>query len=511
MNVHEMTAIAMEDPDLFSDKRGRPRGHRHSVESRRKIGLANRGNVPWNKGRPHSEETKRKIAENTRRAMLRPELRQILKQRAIGRRHSEETKLKIRHTARLVRGGMRPNKVPKRAVPFAFGPTVIKNINRTIDEQMGKAYTMDDTTQKLLVQSKRPMSEQAKQKLSKRIKEMWSDPAYRSKVSTGIEAHQKKRREEKGVNETGLDQLSAQFVQRASQRFLRTASPGKRARVSKAKTWSAQATGVSNSIIVQNKLKQEISNDKADKNSIDIFDNDNSDMILPASDLNGLTKEDLGLEGFHGEGLIPGYDDSSINDMTDLTLPQISPPLDSMAMHEVDLIDGSSSMDSDRLPSGQNGIAPDGVTKVTESNNVGPMEGLPAEENVQWVDERMFNERDGFDGVYTVTNADNFNSLDYLPTTGDLDAAMRGLNENREVSLMETTGQDVFPNARNMGSPFGAVTPLDSDAFAPSLSAKYGERECLDMDREADSSSNKVDPSNAGDSFANPFSSLDGF
>lgn len=86
-------------------RRGRPRGRRHSEASKKKIGLANRGNVPWNKGRPHSEATKRKIAENTRRAMLCPELRQVLKKRAIGRKHSEETKLKIARTARLARSG----------------------------------------------------------------------------------------------------------------------------------------------------------------------------------------------------------------------------------------------------------------------------------------------------------------------------------------------------------------------------------------------------------------------
>ena len=42
---------------------------------RQKIGDANRGRVPWNKGKTHSEETRRRIAESTRRAMARPEVR----------------------------------------------------------------------------------------------------------------------------------------------------------------------------------------------------------------------------------------------------------------------------------------------------------------------------------------------------------------------------------------------------------------------------------------------------
>jgi len=33
-------------------------GYKHSEETRRKIGMANKGNVPWIKGRHHSAEAK---------------------------------------------------------------------------------------------------------------------------------------------------------------------------------------------------------------------------------------------------------------------------------------------------------------------------------------------------------------------------------------------------------------------------------------------------------------------
>ncbi len=35
----------------------------HTLESKSKIGLANKGKVPWNKGKSHSEETKQKISD----------------------------------------------------------------------------------------------------------------------------------------------------------------------------------------------------------------------------------------------------------------------------------------------------------------------------------------------------------------------------------------------------------------------------------------------------------------
>ena len=45
-------------------------GHPHTTESRAKISAANKGKQPWNVGRQHSEETKRKISEKTKAAML---------------------------------------------------------------------------------------------------------------------------------------------------------------------------------------------------------------------------------------------------------------------------------------------------------------------------------------------------------------------------------------------------------------------------------------------------------
>lgn len=73
-------------------------GHRHSLEARRKIGLASKGNTyrlgcklseehkrkigQAHKGMKRSDETRRKMRENSARAML-------------GRKHSEETKRKM--------------------------------------------------------------------------------------------------------------------------------------------------------------------------------------------------------------------------------------------------------------------------------------------------------------------------------------------------------------------------------------------------------------------------------
>eukprot|EP00898_Chlorokybus_atmophyticus_P001367 jgi/Chlat1/2230/Chrsp17S02556 len=60
---------------------------------RQRIASANRGKMPWNIGKKHSEETKARIRERTKIAMQRPEIREKL--RINGRKQSLETRQKI--------------------------------------------------------------------------------------------------------------------------------------------------------------------------------------------------------------------------------------------------------------------------------------------------------------------------------------------------------------------------------------------------------------------------------
>lgn len=45
------------------------------LERRRKIGLGNKGKVPWNKGRKHSAETRERIKQRTREALSNPKVK----------------------------------------------------------------------------------------------------------------------------------------------------------------------------------------------------------------------------------------------------------------------------------------------------------------------------------------------------------------------------------------------------------------------------------------------------
>lgn len=55
-----------------------PAGHPHSDSSKAKISAANKGKVPWNVGKKHSEETRLRIAEKTKEAMLKRRVQKAL-------------------------------------------------------------------------------------------------------------------------------------------------------------------------------------------------------------------------------------------------------------------------------------------------------------------------------------------------------------------------------------------------------------------------------------------------
>ena len=74
-------ALVMETMETNTREGVVSKGHPHTEESRMKISRANKGKTPWNVGKTHSEETKRKIALKTREAYLR-------------RKEEEETRLR---------------------------------------------------------------------------------------------------------------------------------------------------------------------------------------------------------------------------------------------------------------------------------------------------------------------------------------------------------------------------------------------------------------------------------
>ncbi|KAK8638239.1 hypothetical protein V6N13_136677 [Hibiscus sabdariffa] len=71
-------------------------------QRRRKIGLANKGRVPWNKGRKHSAETRLRIKQRTIEALNNPKVRKKMSEHP--HTHSEESKARIGSSVRRAWG-----------------------------------------------------------------------------------------------------------------------------------------------------------------------------------------------------------------------------------------------------------------------------------------------------------------------------------------------------------------------------------------------------------------------
>eukprot|EP00959_Pyramimonas_sp_CCMP1952_P347172 7271559-Pyramimonas_sp.AAC.1 len=69
--------------------------------------------VPWNKGRKHSEETKARIKQRTQEAMKRPDIVQKLKESGKKQRHSSETRAKISEKLRAYNARVKQAKLQK--------------------------------------------------------------------------------------------------------------------------------------------------------------------------------------------------------------------------------------------------------------------------------------------------------------------------------------------------------------------------------------------------------------
>jgi len=73
----------------------RPKGYKHSEETRRKISQSNKGQIPWTAGKHHSSETKEKMRLSALGKKKSPEHIEKMRLNQLGKKHSEETKRKM--------------------------------------------------------------------------------------------------------------------------------------------------------------------------------------------------------------------------------------------------------------------------------------------------------------------------------------------------------------------------------------------------------------------------------
>jgi len=212
-------------------------GRPHTESSRAKISAANKGKVPWNVGKSHSEETRLLIAEKTREAMLR---RKNLKLQELGMTQEDYELQRLQQKKEkkrsMVKGGLTEEgrkrisesvkerwKDPEYRAKYSVANKGARNHSDATRARISEAITLkwkqpeyrdkvkskpseevrarishtlknkwqqQDFRDRMLAQQF-PRTDEWKSKLSESIKNKWQDPEYRASVTSGIRASNK--------------------------------------------------------------------------------------------------------------------------------------------------------------------------------------------------------------------------------------------------------------------------------------------------------------------------------
>lgn len=94
-NKSNNCVLNLEPLSEFDHKSHHSYGKPKSIETKKKISQANKGNPSWIKGKHHTEETKKKISETQRGTVFSEKRRRNMSEAHKGNRLPEETKIKL--------------------------------------------------------------------------------------------------------------------------------------------------------------------------------------------------------------------------------------------------------------------------------------------------------------------------------------------------------------------------------------------------------------------------------
>ncbi|XP_024357521.1 uncharacterized protein [Physcomitrium patens] len=209
-----LLTFSYEPPALSSEDQEADGGGLYNTNStvdsreqlrRERIASANKGRVPWNKGRRHSPETIKKIKERTKVAMLNPEVRDKL--RHCGKNQSTKTKAKIRESLidywdkkRVIKEAqalclLEWKEVTANAARVGApgeeeyewdSYSKVKEQYRLEELRAVRQAREAQRARKKLERKKLPVSDAHRKAISDAIRAKWNDPEYQARVFAGM-------------------------------------------------------------------------------------------------------------------------------------------------------------------------------------------------------------------------------------------------------------------------------------------------------------------------------------
>ncbi|CAM9003972.1 unnamed protein product [Rhodiola kirilowii] len=186
---------------------------------RMRISKANKGNLPWNKGRKHSAETLRRIKERTRLAMQDPKVKMKLANQ--GHAQSEETKAKIAVGVRMGWERRRQRMQLQEICHFEWQNLIAEASRRGFlgEEELQwdsyKSVLNKEKTPKVVGSRRAPKSAEQRRKIAEAISAKWSDPDYRNRVCSA---------QAKFYGKSGVERKSSRLIRDPTQIRSRSAA-----------------------------------------------------------------------------------------------------------------------------------------------------------------------------------------------------------------------------------------------------------------------------------------------
>ncbi|XP_078177887.1 uncharacterized protein LOC144572240 isoform X7 [Carex rostrata] len=193
---------------------------------RSRISRANKGNIPWNKGKKHTPETIQRIRERTKIAMKDPKV-QIKLLKYLGHPRSEDTKSKI---AQSVKEGWRRrsekimiqqrcqvewcNMIAKMARVGLYGETELQwDSFELLQEELKREcpQSLHKRISKLRKQknNRGPKSPEQRKRIAEAIRAKWADPEYRDRVQVGMVSREKRQNKKAAKTSTSNRKIPA--------------------------------------------------------------------------------------------------------------------------------------------------------------------------------------------------------------------------------------------------------------------------------------------------------------
>ena len=147
-------------------------GRRHSDASKRKISAANKGKKPWNVGKAHTLETKRRISERTKAAMAAKKMEKAQSMGFATIEEYDQQKEVDRKAAKAkkAKGGLTPEGR--------------KRISESVKKRWADPYYRAKYSAK--AKGSRAHSEETRTKISQAVKAKWQTAEYRSKMGHNV-------------------------------------------------------------------------------------------------------------------------------------------------------------------------------------------------------------------------------------------------------------------------------------------------------------------------------------